>query len=70
MAWAFVKADHLDALLFTALVRATERKLGDFNMHSLVNTAWAFCKKYLYTQCMLYNYDNLKMFFFYDLERI
>merc|ERR1711977_326897 len=41
-AWAFAMALSVDAPLFTALARAAERRLGDFNTQNLANTAWAF----------------------------
>ena len=31
VAWAFATADRSDALLFAALARAAERRLGEFN---------------------------------------
>ena len=42
MAWAFATADQPDALLFAALARVAERRLGEFNAQNLANTAWAF----------------------------
>ena len=41
-AWAFAAAGESDALLFTSLVGAAERRMGDFNPQNLANTAWAF----------------------------
>ena len=38
-AWAFVTAGQLDAKLFTALARASERGVGDFTARELANTA-------------------------------
>ena len=31
-----------DALLFAPLVRAVEKRLGEFNLRDLANTAWTF----------------------------
>ena len=41
-AWAFATADQKDALLFTALAIAAERRMGAFDRQELANTAWAF----------------------------
>ena len=41
-AWALATASESDAQLFAALARASERRLGDFNVQELANTAWAF----------------------------
>ena len=38
-AWAFAKAGQNDALLFAALTTAAERRMGDFNVQNLANTA-------------------------------
>ena len=35
-------ASQPDAELFAAFVRTAERRLGDFNVQNLANTAWAF----------------------------
>ena len=43
MAWAFATAKRLDdKTLFMALARAAERRLSEFNVQELANTAWAF----------------------------
>ena len=39
--WAFATASQLDIQLFATLARATERRLGDFNVQNVANTAWA-----------------------------
>merc|ERR1712070_1207599 len=44
MAWAFGKADLSCPLLFAALARAAELRMGEFNEQGLANTAWAFAK--------------------------
>ena len=41
-AWAFGAATQSDAMLFAALARAVERRLGAFIAQALANTAWAF----------------------------
>ena len=41
VAWAFATANQSDAQLFAALGRTAERRLGDFNVQHLANTAWA-----------------------------
>ena len=33
---------HADVMLFTAVAREAERRVGDFNPQVLANTAWAF----------------------------
>ena len=42
MAWAFATANQSDAQLFAALARTAERRLSDFKVQELANTAWAF----------------------------
>eukprot|EP00802_Teleaulax_amphioxeia_P003133 Tamp_03136.p1 GENE.Tamp_03136~~Tamp_03136.p1 ORF type:complete len:1171 (+),score=340.99 Tamp_03136:337-3513(+) len=42
VAWAFAKAGHLDAELFSNLARAAEQCLDNFKPQELANTAWAF----------------------------
>jgi len=42
VAWAFAKAGHLDAELFSGLARAAEQCLDNFKPQELANTAWAF----------------------------
>ena len=41
-AWAFVKSDQVEELLFAALVRTVKQRMGEFNARALANTAWAF----------------------------
>ena len=42
-AWGFATAGwHADAKLFGSLARASERRLADFTVQGLTNTAWAF----------------------------
>ena len=38
-AWAFVAMDHKDEWLFTTLAAAAERRMSDFNLQDLANTA-------------------------------
>ena len=38
-AWAFATAGQSDALLFMMLARAVERRVSDFNVLELANTA-------------------------------
>ena len=38
-AWAFATAGQNDALLFAALATAAERRMGNFNVQNLTNTA-------------------------------
>ena len=40
--WAFATASRSDALLFSALAKASERRMGDFIAQDLANMARAF----------------------------
>ena len=40
-AWAFATVKRPEEKLFTALARAAERRVSEFNALSLANTAWA-----------------------------
>ena len=41
-AWAFATFGQANALLFMALARKAERRLGDFNARELTGMVWAF----------------------------
>ena len=41
-ACVFARAGQSDALLFVALTRAVEERVGDFSAQDLVSKAWAF----------------------------
>ena len=38
--WAFATVNHRDEKLFAALARAAERRLSEFNLHGIANTAY------------------------------
>ena len=42
MVWAFARARHTDAPVFTKFERASERRVNDFIAQSLANSARAF----------------------------
>ena len=42
MAWSFGTVGQSDEKLFAVLARASERRVGEFNVQGLANTAWAF----------------------------
>ena len=46
MAWAFATAmaEQSDVPLFALLARAAERRLSEFGVQHMANTAWAFAK--------------------------
>ena len=41
VAWAFATASQRDAPLFAVLARAAERRMGDFSLQDVANSAWA-----------------------------
>ena len=43
-AWAFAMANQADALVFTALARATRQHIGEHMQQVLASTAWAYAK--------------------------